>query len=76
VEGIKNAIERINLIGKEKISAKCRERAITHFDKDVKYMEYINLYNKLIANNTVNQAITPPPKKNNLFSIGYERRAA
>jgi glycosyltransferase involved in cell wall biosynthesis len=61
IDSLKSAIEEIASTGKEKYSAKCRERAKTHFDKDVKYLEYINLYNKLIVDNAVNQVITPPP---------------
>lgn len=34
---------------KVKRSAKCREYAVEHFDREKKYQEYLNLYKKIIA---------------------------
>lgn len=35
---------------KNKRSAKCREYAVEHFDREKKYQEYLNLYKKIIEN--------------------------
>lgn len=53
---VKNEIQVLNYILKDKMldytqrkvrSEKCRQYAIAHFDKNIKYQEYIKLYNSL-----------------------------
>lgn len=45
---IRDRINEIKKIGKENYSNPCREYALANFDKDVKYNEYIQLYNNLL----------------------------
>lgn len=50
IEEVKCAIEEITSLGKEHYSTACRNRAIENFDKNARFMDYINLYNELIHN--------------------------
>jgi glycosyltransferase involved in cell wall biosynthesis len=47
VEGLANAIQQILLSGNSR-SLKCRERAEQNFDKNDRYLEYLDLFVKLI----------------------------
>ncbi len=45
---LKNAIFEIISKGKDHYSSACRERAINYYNKDDRYEEYIQLYNKIL----------------------------
>ena len=47
-ESVIDAIQKIKILGKNKYQNICRQRAVQHFNKEDKYIEYINLYNQLI----------------------------
>jgi glycosyltransferase involved in cell wall biosynthesis len=47
--GVVSAIKNVKLVGKEKYSAACRERAVQHFNKFERYQEYIELYQKILS---------------------------
>ncbi|RAR47234.1 glycosyltransferase [Flavobacterium lacus] len=49
VKGLSHAIELIFSSDKE-ISLKCRERAEKYFDKNDRYLEYLDLFNNLVNN--------------------------
>jgi glycosyltransferase involved in cell wall biosynthesis len=49
IQGLKNAIEKIKKNGKIKYSLACRKRALDFFRKEDKYIEYIQLYEKLLS---------------------------
>ena len=42
------AIQEIQLLGKNKFLNPCRKRVIQHFNKEDKYKEYLEIYNQLI----------------------------
>jgi len=46
--GLKQAIESIRNNGKFRYSAACRKRAEEYFNKDDRFMDYINLYKELL----------------------------
>lgn len=48
-EGVVKAIHTITANGKEHYSEKCRERAVSLYDKNKNYSQYINLYNELLS---------------------------
>lgn len=48
LEELRRAINEIKKNGKKSYSRACREYALANFDKDVKYNEYIQLYNNLM----------------------------
>lgn len=50
LDGIIDAINEIRTNGKEHYSAACRKYAEEHFNKDICFDKYINLYEKLIKN--------------------------
>lgn len=50
IEGVKKSMEIIASKGKTEYSSACRNRAISMYDKNIKYQEYINLYESLIEN--------------------------
>jgi hypothetical protein len=47
INGLLDAIENIKNNGKEHYSNSCRERAVNFFDKNVRFAEYIDLYQSL-----------------------------
>lgn len=51
IDGLVSAIMEVKTNGKSHYTAKCRERAIKHFNKDDKYMEYIRIYEEILSNN-------------------------
>ena len=52
LSGLVSAISKIRENGKEFYSAKCRQRAVDHFDKDVRFAEYIELYKSVLEDNS------------------------
>ncbi len=50
IEGIRSAIDTIRNRGKASYSSACRERAVTMFNKDNQFEQYIQLYEELLAN--------------------------
>lgn len=48
IKGIVDAVNVILKNGKEHYSKACRERAVSVFNKDDRYMDYINLYEELL----------------------------
>ncbi len=48
ITGVKNAINIIKEKGKSAFSDSCRKRALSLFNKDDRYMDYINLYESLV----------------------------
>ncbi|MEI6513429.1 MAG: glycosyltransferase family 4 protein [bacterium] len=51
-QGLVEAIGIVRSNGKEFYSAKCRQRAVDHFDKDVRFAEYIELYKSAVEENS------------------------
>ena len=49
MDALFEAIEIILRNGKQQYAAACRKRAEDNFDKEIRYQDYINLYNKLIS---------------------------
>ena len=49
LSGVMAAIELVRKQGKTFYVEKCRERAVAHFDKDVSYQKYIDLYNRILS---------------------------
>lgn len=49
IEGIVNAIRHIARRGKQYYSVQCRDYALKHFNKEERYKEYLDLYEKLIS---------------------------
>lgn len=47
IDGIVSAIETVRSRGKSAYSEACRSRAVTHFRKEDRYAEYVELYEKL-----------------------------
>jgi len=47
-KGLVNAINTVRKNGKEHYSKACRTRAVSLYDKDDRYAEYFDLYNKMI----------------------------
>lgn len=47
IDGLIRAIMEVQSKGKSHYTAKCRERAIKHFNEDEKYMEYLRLYEEI-----------------------------
>lgn len=50
IEGVYCAILELLSIGKEKMTASCRQRAVEKYDKDKCFEEYVRLYEVLIKN--------------------------
>jgi len=50
LNGVLKCMEKIADTGKEKYGTNCRQRALTSFDKNTNYHQYLELYNKLIHN--------------------------
>jgi glycosyltransferase involved in cell wall biosynthesis len=48
IRELRNAIEIVLNKGKEHYSVQCRERAVSHFDKNERYNEYVELFNQMI----------------------------
>lgn len=48
LEGVVKAIYAITTNGKEHYAGKCRERAVSLYDKNKNYSQYIELYNELL----------------------------
>lgn len=48
ITALKNAIFEIISNGKNHYSSACRERAVNHYNKEDRYNEYIQLYNKIL----------------------------
>jgi glycosyltransferase involved in cell wall biosynthesis len=51
IDGILNVVKEVQTKGKSYYNKACRERAVSFYDKDQKYQEYIELYNSLVKNN-------------------------
>lgn len=51
IKGIKNGISTIRERGKAFFQTNCRHYALTHFKKEERYGEYIELYNSLVKKN-------------------------
>lgn len=49
IQGLLNAIKIIREKGKNSFIATCRERALKRYNKDDRYLEYLNLYNTLLT---------------------------
>ncbi|PKD43250.1 glycosyltransferase [Rhodohalobacter barkolensis] len=49
ITGIKNAIVEIAEKGKSFYKDKCREQAISHYDKNDRFQDYVNLYEELVT---------------------------
>lgn len=47
IEELLNAINTVRKNGKAFYSAACRERAVNHFNKDDRFIEYVDLYEKV-----------------------------
>lgn len=45
------ALEKIFCMGKEFYTHKCRESAVLNFDKNLKFKEYLKIYNKILYKN-------------------------
>ena len=45
-----SAIHEIRKHGKDYYLTKCRERAVSHYNKDIAYQKYIDLYNQILSN--------------------------
>lgn len=50
IDGVLQCMKIISNKGKESYSSNCRQRAISSFDKNTNYHQYLELYNKLIHN--------------------------
>jgi len=50
VEGLKHAILKIGEKGKNHYLEICRDKAVSQFDKNEKFQEYVELYNRLLIN--------------------------
>lgn len=48
IDDLKNAVERVIENGKEYYSANCRERAVSLFNKDDRFNDYLKLYQSMI----------------------------
>lgn len=48
IDGLVNAINAITSLGKQHYTDKCRERAVTLYDKNKNYRQYIELYKELL----------------------------
>ena len=53
LKAVIEAIEIIRQKGKNHYSAKCRERAVKHFRKEDRFMDYINLYDSILEHKTM-----------------------
>jgi glycosyltransferase involved in cell wall biosynthesis len=45
----KESIVTVVESGKSKYIAECRDRAITHFDQNLQFLKYVNLYEELLS---------------------------
>ena len=52
INGLINAIEIVKKQGKNSYSAACRVRAVTYFNKDDRFAEYIDLFDTIIKSKT------------------------
>lgn len=50
INAVVNAVNEIRMKGKSFYSKACRERALTYFDKNKRFAEYVDLYEELIKN--------------------------
>lgn len=50
LQEVVNAINIIRNKGKSNYAEKCRNRAVSHFDKDIAYRQYLDLYNQILTN--------------------------
>lgn len=50
LEGAIHAINQIKSVGKATYTQACRERAVTHFNKEDRYAEYLQLYKEILKN--------------------------
>lgn len=57
IKGLLKAIETVRKNGKNKYSKACRERAITLYDKNDRYMEYFKLYESILVSKVSNKKI-------------------
>jgi putative colanic acid biosynthesis glycosyltransferase len=48
--GLRKAIETISMLDQEKLRANCRQRAIENYDKNMRFNDYVSLYEGLIKN--------------------------
>lgn len=48
LEGAIRVMEQIKSVGKGAYTQACRERAVTHFNKEDRYAEYLQLYNEIL----------------------------
>ena len=48
-EGLLNALEIVKKRGKEEYTKNCRKRAITNFDCNDRFREYIELYKEILS---------------------------
>lgn len=48
LKGIRNALDRVKKLGKQYYSAACRNRAVSLFNKNICYEQYLQLYEKLL----------------------------
>lgn len=48
MEALIKAIKELKLLGKENLSKACREKAVICFDKQERFQEYLDLYEKLL----------------------------
>lgn len=51
IDGLLNAIETVRRNGKAQYSNICRERAIKLYDKNDRYLDYLNLYESMLKHN-------------------------
>jgi glycosyltransferase involved in cell wall biosynthesis len=51
LEAALQIIKQVKAIGKEAYSEKCRERAVTYFNKDDRFKEYVELFTSLLESN-------------------------
>jgi putative colanic acid biosynthesis glycosyltransferase len=50
-KNLSNAIQNVIKNGKASYSAHCRERAVRLFDKNERYKDYLNIFEKIVSNN-------------------------
>lgn len=51
IKGLVNVIEKARSLGKSHYTNACRNRAVSLFDKNERFLEYFNLYNEILIKN-------------------------
>lgn len=50
IDGLVRAIDELVLVNQQELSKECRQRAVEFYDKNKKYIQYVELYESLLKN--------------------------